>query len=90
MLQNKLTQEKSVIIEKKVKVTRKMSLKKKVSVTESLLEMKIGDELSFSTADASESYVRATASRLKGKGHGSFTVTKVKGKKGLFTIGRLS
>lgn len=90
MLQNKLTLEKNVIVEKKVKVTRKVGLKKKVSVTESLLEMKIGDKIPFSAADASESYVRATASRLKGKGLGSFTVTRVKGKKGIFTIERLN
>lgn len=89
MLQNKLTLEKNVIVEKKVKVTRKVGLKKKVSVTESLLEMKIGDKIPFSAADASESYVRATASRLKSKGLGSFTVTKVRDRKGVFTIERL-
>jgi hypothetical protein len=90
MLKNKLRLEKNVIIEKNVKVTKKVGLKRKVSVTDSLLEMKVGDELYFSAADASESYVRATASRLKGKGLGSFTVTKVKGKKGIFTIERLN
>lgn len=89
MLKSKLRLEKNVTVEKKVKVTKKVALKKKVSVTDSLLEMEIGDKIPFSATDASESYVRATASRLKGRGLGSFTVTKVAGKKGLFTIERL-